>query len=102
MRLTDVSIRNAKPTDRPFKLFDGDGLFLLVSSSGSRGWRFKYRFDGKEKMLSFGRYPDVPLKAARDRRDEARSLVAAGTDPSAERKAKRGAREKEAPGPTAA
>jgi hypothetical protein len=76
MPLTDVSLRNAKPTDRPFKLSDGDGLFLLVSPKGSRGWRFKYRFGGKEKMLSFGSYPDVPLKAARNGRDEARRLVA--------------------------
>jgi hypothetical protein len=77
MPLTDVSIRNAKPSDKPAKLFDERGLFLLVTPGGGKWWRFKYRFDGKEKLLSLGVYPDVGLKDARDRRDEARKQVAA-------------------------
>jgi integrase len=93
MPLTDVLIRNTKPSDRPIKLFDGGGLYLLIGPNGSRGWRLKYRLGGREKMLSLGVYPDISLKAARDRRDQARSLVALGSDPSAERKAKRAARE---------
>ena len=93
MPLTDVLIRNTKSADRPLKLFDGDGLFLLIKPNGSRGWRFKYRFEGRERLLSFGTYPEVPLKTARERREQARSLIAAGIDPSAERKAKIAARE---------
>ncbi len=92
MNLTDTAIRNAKPAAKPIKLHDGDGLYLLVSPAGHRGWRFKYFFGGKEKLLSFGRYPEITLKVARERRLEARRLVAMGTDPSAERRAERAAR----------
>lgn len=92
MALTDVEIRSARATDKPIKLFDGGGLFLSVQPNGSRWWRFKYRFQGKERMLSLGVYPDVPLKLARSRRDEARKMVADGADPSAERKAAKEAR----------
>ena len=74
MNLTDTAIRNAKPADKPIKLYDGDGLYLLVSPAGHRGWRFKYFFGGKEKLLSFGRYPEITLKIARERRLEARRL----------------------------
>ncbi|HSS45844.1 MAG TPA: Arm DNA-binding domain-containing protein, partial [Burkholderiales bacterium] len=92
MPLTDTAIRNAKPGEKPVKMFDERGLFLLVIPSGGRWWRFKYRFDGKEKQLSFGVYPDVGLKEARERRDEARKQVAAGIDPAENRKAMKTAR----------
>lgn len=95
MRLNDSQIRAARATDRPVKLHDGGGLFLLVTPKGSRWWRFKYRIGGREKSLSLGVYPDVSLKIARDRRDAARRLVAAGSDPSLERQ-----REKAADGDT--
>ena len=84
--LTDVAIRNAKAADKPVKMFDGAGLYLLVSPTGGKLWRFKYQFAGKEKLLALGKWPDVGLKMARYRRDEARSLVAQGVDPSEKRK----------------
>ena len=84
--LTDADIRNAKPKSGPYKLFDGDGLFLFVSVSGGKLWRLKYRFGGKEKLLSIGQYPTVGLKDARQYREEAKELIAKGIDPSAERK----------------
>lgn len=86
-------MRTAKATDKPTKLFDERGLFLLVSPSGGKWWRLKYRFEGKEKLLSLGTYPDTSLKLARDARDNARQLVAQGIDPSAQRKATKSARE---------
>jgi len=86
MPLSDVKIRTAEPGDKPKKLGDSGGLFLLVQPSGGKLWRFKYRINGKEKKLSFGRYPDVSLQAARKRRDEARAIVAAGVDPAEEKK----------------
>jgi integrase len=92
MTLSDTAIRNAKPGERPFKLSDERGLFLLVTPNGGKWWRFKYRFNGKEKQLSFGTYPDVGLKEARNRRDEARKQVASGIDPSENRKAQKSAR----------
>jgi len=92
MPLTDTAIRNAKPGDKPAKLFDERGLFLLVTPSGGKWWRFKYRFEGKEKLLSLGVYPDVSLKEARDKRDEARKQIAAGIDPGENRKAQKSAR----------
>jgi integrase len=87
--LTDVSARNAQPGTRPLKLFDGDGLYLLVSPTGAKGWRFKYRHGGREKLLSFGPYPEVSLKDAREKREAARRLVAAGTHPSEQRREQR-------------
>ena len=81
MALTDASIRNAKPGDNPKKLFDERGLFLLVQPSGGKLWRLKYRYLGKEKKLSLGTYPDVSLKVARERLDDARTILANGTDP---------------------
>ena len=87
MALTATSIKNARAVDKPLKLFDGGGLYLLVNTNGSRWWRFKYRYLGKEKLLSFGTYPDISLKEARDRRDEARKQLAAGIDPGEHRKA---------------
>ncbi len=87
MPLTDTAIRSAKPKDKTFKLFDSGGLYLEVSPSGGKWWRWKYRFAGKEKRLSFGVYPDVSLKFAREKRDAARQQFAAGTDPAEARKA---------------
>jgi len=92
MPLTDVTIRTAKPGTKPIKLSDEKGLYLEIAPSGGKWWRFKYRFEGKEKRLSLGVYPDVGLKEARERRDEARKLVANGVDPSANRKAQKIAR----------
>ncbi|WP_129649535.1 tyrosine-type recombinase/integrase [Peristeroidobacter agariperforans] len=89
--LTDSAIRSLKPPEKACKLFDGGGLYLLVKPNGARLWRMKYRVDGREKLISFGQYPDVPLKSARERRDEARRLIAARVDPSAKRKAERAA-----------
>mgnify|MGYP001612057242 CR=1 FL=1 len=87
MSLTDTAIRNAKPTSKPARLFDAGGLYLEVSPTGGKWWRLKYRQAGKEKRISLGVYPDVSLKDARERRDEARKLLAAGIDPSEHRKA---------------
>jgi integrase len=87
MPLTDVQIRKTKPVAKPFKKFDEEGLFLLINPSGSKLWRLKYRFDGKEKLLALGSYPEVSLKEARDKRDEALATLKAGRDPGAEKKA---------------
>ena len=86
MPLTDTAIKNAKPGDKPIKLSDEKGLFLLVTPNGGKWWRFKYRFGGKEKLLSLGTYPQTGLKEARARRDEARAMIASGTDPAELRK----------------
>lgn len=85
--LSDTAIRNAKPTAKPRKLADGRGLYLLITPAGGRLWRFKYRFEGKEKLLALGTYPEVPLKLARERREEAREQIARDIDPSAARQA---------------
>lgn len=92
MALTDVKVRNAKPTAKPIKLYDGGGLYLEVAPSGGRLWRLKYRFNGKEKRLALGKWPEVTLKDARSRRDEARRLLANEIDPGEHRKAARAAR----------
>ena len=92
MTLTDTAIRNAKPGEKPVKLFDERGLYLEVSPPGGRWWRLKFRFGGKEKRLSLGVYPDVNLKEARNRRDEARKLLANGVDPGENRKVQKSAR----------
>ncbi len=89
MALTDLSIRTAKPEGKARKLFDTRGLFLLVSPTGSKLWRMKYRHQGKEKLLALGRYPDVSLAQARTQRDEARKALASSIDPSEARKASR-------------
>lgn len=86
MALTMAAIQSAKTSSRPLKLFDGEGLFLLVTPSGSKWWRFKYRFAGKEKLLSLGTFPAVSLKDARMRRNEVRRLLYNGKDPGLERK----------------
>lgn len=87
MALSDTGIRKTKPTDKPQKLTDGSGLYLLLNPNGSRWWRLDYRFSGKRKTLSMGTYPDTGLADARAKRDEARSLLAAGVDPGEHRKA---------------
>jgi len=87
MPLTDTAIRNAKPSNKQSKLFDGGGLFLLVTPSGGKWWRLKYRSGGKEKLLSLGTYPEVSLKEARERREDARKQIANGVDPSEAKKA---------------
>ena len=81
MALTDIKVKTAKPKDKPYKLADGGGMYLLINTNGSKYWRMKYRFAGKEKMLSIGVYPDVTLADAREKRSEARELLAAGGDP---------------------
>ena len=86
MLLTATKIQNTAPQKKAVRLFDGRGLYLEIAPTGSRWWRFKYRFAGKEKRISLGVYPDVGLKKARDKREEMRRLVADGVDPSAARK----------------
>lgn len=86
MALSDAAIRAAKPSATQFKLFDEGGLFLIVRPSGGKLWRLKYRHQGKEQQLSIGRYPDVGLKEARERRDQARKQIAAGVNPAFEKK----------------
>src|SRR6185312_12443761 len=89
--LTDTAVRNAKPREKPYKLSDSGALYLLVSPNGSRLWRFKYRIAGKEKLLALGAYPEIPLKQARDRRDEARQQLANGIDPGVKRQVEKAA-----------
>ena len=105
MTLSDAGIRAAKPKDKTFKLADGGGLYLEVSPQGSKLWRMKYRFEGKEKRLAFGVYPDVPLAGrkhaetglwidgARDKREAARQLLASGVDPGEQKKIIKAARD---------
>jgi integrase len=83
MPLTDVKIRNAKPREKAHKLADEKGLYLLVAPNGSKYWRLKYRYLGKEKVLALGLYPDISLADARDKRDDARKMLGNGTDPNA-------------------
>jgi integrase len=92
MPLTDTAIKSAKPTEKPVKMTDGDGLYLLISPNGGKWWRFDYRFDSKRKTLSMGVYPQVSLRDARDRRDAARKQIANGIDPGEHRKAHKNAR----------
>jgi integrase len=90
--LTDKAIQAAKPSERPYKLADGEGLTMLVKPNGSKLWRFRYRHDGREKMLGFGGYPDTSAKLAREKRDKARKQLAEGFDPSNARQAEKAAR----------
>jgi len=90
--LTDKAIQAAKPRVRPYKLADGRGLTLLVNPVGSKLWRFRYRYDGREKMLGLGSYPDTSAKLAREKREEARKLLAEGVDPSRNRQGEKAAR----------
>ncbi|MGJ0306034.1 MULTISPECIES: tyrosine-type recombinase/integrase [unclassified Salmonella] len=93
MALTDTKVRSAKPEDNANPLSDGDGLFLLVHANGSKYWRFRFRFGGKQHVMAFGVYPEVSLADARKKREEARKLVAAGIDP---REHKRAVKEEQA------
>ncbi len=86
MPLNDIKCKSIKPKDKIFKVSDEKGLYLEVNPNGSKYWRLKYRFDGKEKRLAFGVYPEVSLKEARDKADEARKQIQEGVDPSAEKK----------------
>jgi hypothetical protein len=81
--LTDATIRKALPQAKAYKLADARGLYLYVSTKGAKSWRMKYRWEGREKTLTFGLYPDVKLAAARDRADEARRMLRDGVDPGA-------------------
>lgn len=92
MKLTDTAIRQAKPKDKPYKLADGGGMYLEISPAGGKWWRLKYRIDKKEKRISLGTYPEVSLKQARERREEARKLLANSVDPSENRKAVKASR----------
>jgi len=84
--LTDVEVRKAKPADTDRKLTDGAGLYLLIRPTGSKLWRFDFSFSGKRKTISFGAYPEVSILEARRLRNEAKSQVKAGIDPSQKRK----------------
>lgn len=94
MALTDSAVRNAKPTEKPYKLSDAGGLFLLVTAAGGKLWRFKYRIDGKERLLAIGTYPALSLAQAREKREEARKQLASGIDPSQHKQATKEARER--------
>lgn len=87
MALSDVKVRSAKPEAKAYKLTDGDGMVLLVHPNGSKYWRLRYRFGGKEKMLAQGKYPEVLMAYTKARRDEARKLLANGVDPRENKKA---------------
>jgi integrase len=89
--LTSIKIQAAKPQEKPYKLSDSGGLYLLVNPNKSLWWRLKYRFEGREKSLSLGVYPHVSLKQARSQRDEAKKAIASGVDPSAKRQAEKSA-----------
>jgi hypothetical protein len=92
--MTSIGIlAHAKPGPRAIKLFDGGGMFLLLNPNGARWWRLKYRVAGREKLLSFGTYPEVSLKRARERREEARRLLADGRDPGVQRLTDKAAQE---------
>src|ERR1700684_3472345 len=87
--LTDTAIRAAKPREKPYKLFDGLGLYLEIVTTGSKLWRLKYRHDGRENRLALGAHPDTSLKQARERGEGARRQLAAGIDPSSQRQAEK-------------
>jgi len=96
-KLTDPKVRQAKPSDKPYKLFDGGGLFLLVQPGGSKLWRLKYRFGGKEKLLAIGSYDKrVSLKKAREERDKARDQLVEGIDPGAAKQKEKHAEQEQA------
>ena len=86
MALSNTAIINAKAADKSYKMYDTDGLFLQVTPQGGKWWRLKYRFDGKEKLLSLGTYPDISLSQARQKREDSKKLLAIDIDPSESRK----------------
>lgn len=89
MALTDTEIKRAKPAAESYRMADGGNLFLLVTPSGGKLWRWAYRFEGKQKLMTFGKYPDVSLARARERHAQQRSILAEGTDPMAQKKAEK-------------
>lgn len=91
MPLSDTAIRAAKPKEKTYLMTDGEGMYLEITPAGGKWWRFKYRFDGKQKRISLGTYPDTGLKEAREKRQEVRRLLATGVDPSENRKAQKAA-----------
>lgn len=94
MPLTDVALRKLKPGTKTVRVADEKGLYLQVAPNGSMWWRLKFRFEGKEKLLALGVYPEVSLKEAREKRDEARAMLRGGIDPTANRKARKTAEAK--------
>ena len=86
MALTDATVKTAKPKEKDYKLGDAGGLYLLVRKAGGKLWRMKYRYDGKEKLLSFGAYPAISLLKARKLRDDAREVLADNRDPNESQK----------------
>ncbi len=86
MPLNDIKCKNIKPTDKTFKVSDEKGLYLEVNTNGAKYWRLKYRFAGKERKLALGVYPEISLKEAREKRDDARKQIQEGIDPSQEKK----------------
>ena len=84
--LTDTEIKRVKAAEKAYSMGDGGGLYLWVKPTGGKLWRWSYRFEGKEKLMSLGKYPDVSLAQARERHAEARKLLATGVDPMAQRK----------------
>ena len=89
--LTDIQVKTAKPQAKDVTIFDGGGLYLLVTPTGGKLWRLKYRFGGKERLMAFGSYPDISLSDARQRREDARKLLANGVDPGEIKKAQKAA-----------
>ena len=85
-KLTELGLRKAKPSSKPKKLSDGGGLFILLHPSGSKYWRMKYRFMGKEKLLALGVWPSVSLTEARKKRNESKLILKSGADPSMAKK----------------
>ncbi len=96
MPLTDIKARKAKAVNKPVKMADGGGMYLLVTPAGGKCWRLKYRFYGKEKVLALGTYPEISLADAREMREVARKELAHGVDPGVSRKALRALRAGEA------
>jgi len=92
MPLTVIEVKTARILDKPYKLTDERGLYLLVRPTGARLWRLKYRRAGVEKLLALGSYPDTSLQKARSKRDAARAILEDGRDPGAERKAEKSVR----------
>ena len=89
--LTELRVKAAKPAEKPYKLFDQRGLFMLVTTAGGRLWRFRYKRGGVEKLLTLGAYPEVLLKRAREKRDDVLWQLADGVDPTAKRRAEQDA-----------
>lgn len=86
--LTNIEIKNAKPKEKDYKLFDGGGLFLLVATTGGKRWRLKFRLNNKENIIALGTYPSISLKDAREIRDNYKSMIAKGINPIEEKKSK--------------